>query len=232
MLSQGKGLKALRRSRRIPTPQKRRVASLDWSETNKRSPLHTSLLHVYYRPHSEYRKRLRLHVQNQSGGCILSHTDPPRQPGVPSVRSSWTRCFNSEYFPPSSRHIGTTLPEWLVSSSPGLSVTSLPLNANTRSGGLQTKCQQVATGTSLRRSVSQCPAVTGSMLTLYPQSLICCFMEFLGVTQLSPRSHPVGSAHKIDTETFHFYGSVQRFLLHLASLTRWFSPTAVTVAGP
>ena len=54
-------------------------------ETVKCSPRHPSLLYVYYKLTSDYHKEQRLLVQNRSGGCILSLTDPPRQPEIPSL---------------------------------------------------------------------------------------------------------------------------------------------------
>ena len=82
----------------------------------------------------DYYKKRRLPIQNQSGGCVLSITNPPRQPEVPqlplhehgvSILGTFLQskhnstCVNSPGshcggLSPSSRHICTTLHDWLV----------------------------------------------------------------------------------------------------------------------
>ena len=112
----------------------RRVVSCYQSEKVKCSPRHTSLSHVYYCLSSEYCKKQRLHIQNRSGGCILSCTDLPGHSEVPSLRlqegvpvsgTSFDLSTAPQVFThlghtvvgylPLSRHINVTLPRACIS---------------------------------------------------------------------------------------------------------------------
>ena len=100
---------------------------IDLKQLNAHLDVPHFCMFTMYKLTSEYRKKRRLLVQNRSRGCILSLTDPPRQPEIPSLHLQEQYQFRilpfcpniapDVYSPgahcsglsPSSRNISTTL---------------------------------------------------------------------------------------------------------------------------
>ena len=147
------------------------VASSNRFKTTERPHRRTSLSHAYYKLSAEYHRKRSLHVQNRSGGCVLSCTNTSRQQEVPSFclrkqcipisRTSFLseHCPSGIYssgahsgsLPPSSGDIGNPIFRHLIDTPPRTSSFIMPpvsVSTYSEHGRPQVKRSQIRTKTS------------------------------------------------------------------------------------